>query len=123
MVATGGQHLPYVYAYDSLHRVVVVSCGDVYTKSCFAGVDTVQAQGRSVVEREQAVVELVLATKFAENVGPLNMHRACFRFSRSACMSIRNKSQKIMLEFSCCTFVSTPHNYAAVIYAALSRKV
>ena len=75
---TEGQHLPYVYAYDSLHRVVVVSCGDVYTESCFAGVDTVQAQGWSVVEREQAVVELEAATKFAENVGPLNMHRACF---------------------------------------------
>ena len=48
--------------------MVVVSCGDVHTESHSAGADTVQAQGRSVVEREQAFAELEAAKKFAENV-------------------------------------------------------
>ena len=43
------------------HSVVVVSCGDVHTESGSAGVDTVQAQGWSVVERKQAVAELEAA--------------------------------------------------------------
>ena len=47
----------YIYAYDSPYHVVVVSCGDVRTESRSAGVDTVQAQGWSVVEREQAFAE------------------------------------------------------------------
>ena len=56
-------------AYDSLqktHSVVVVSCGAVHTKHIrteggLAGVDTVQAQGWSVVERKQAFAELEAA--------------------------------------------------------------
>ena len=43
-----------VVAYDSLlktHNVVAVSCGDVHTESGSAGVDTVQVQEWSVVER------------------------------------------------------------------------
>ena len=55
------------------HSVVGVSCGDVYTESCSAGIDTIQVQGWSVVEREQAFIELEAATKFAENVRPLNL--------------------------------------------------
>ena len=54
---TGGQHGRCI-AYDSplkTHSVVVVSCGDVHTESGSAGVDTVQAQGWSVVERKQRV--------------------------------------------------------------------
>ena len=47
------------------HSVVVVSCGDVHTESHSAGVDTVQAQGWSVVEREQPFA--------ARNVRPLNL--------------------------------------------------
>ena len=47
----------YIYAYDSPYNVVVVSCGDVRTESRSAGVDTVQAQGWLVVEREQAFAE------------------------------------------------------------------
>ena len=47
----------YIYAYDSPYDVVVVSCEDVRTESRSAGVDTVQAQGWSVVEREQAFAE------------------------------------------------------------------
>ena len=53
--------------------MVVVTCGDVDTESHSAGVDTVQAQGWSVVEREQAFAELEAAKKFAENVRPLNL--------------------------------------------------
>ena len=48
--------------------MVAVSCGDVHTQSGSAGVDTIQAQGWSVVEREQAFAELEAAKKFAENV-------------------------------------------------------
>ena len=69
----GGQHGRCI-AYDSpskTHSVVVVSCGDVHTESGSAGVDNVQAQRRSVVERKQAFAELE-AVKFAENVRPLN---------------------------------------------------
>ena len=55
------------------HSVVVVSCGDVHSESHSAGVDTVQAQGWSVVEREQPFAELEAAKKFAENVRPLNL--------------------------------------------------
>ena len=50
----GGQHGRCI-AYDSpskTHSVVVVSCGDVHTESGSAGVDNVQAQRRSVVERK-----------------------------------------------------------------------
>ena len=41
--------------------MVVVSCGDVHTEIGSAGVDTVQAQGMSVVERRQAFAELEVA--------------------------------------------------------------
>ena len=41
-----------------MHSVVVVSCGDVHTESRSAGIDTVEAQGWSVVEREQAFTEI-----------------------------------------------------------------
>ena len=51
-----------------MHSVVVVSCGDVHTESHSAGVDTVHAQGWSVVEREHPFAELEAAKKFAENV-------------------------------------------------------
>ena len=40
------------------HSVVVVSRGDVHTESGSAAVDTVQAQGWSVVARKQAFAEL-----------------------------------------------------------------
>ena len=53
--------------------MVVVSCGDVRSESHSAGVVTVQAQGWSVVEREQPFAELETAKKFAENVRPLNL--------------------------------------------------
>ena len=42
--------------------MVVVSRDDVHTESRLAGIDTVQVQGWSVVEREQAFVELEAAT-------------------------------------------------------------
>ena len=54
-----------------MHSVVVVLCGDVHTESHSAGVDTVQAQGWSVVEREQPFAESNRSSeKFAENVRP-----------------------------------------------------
>ena len=53
--------------------MVVVSCGDIHPESHSAGVDTIQAQGWSVVEREQPFAELEAAEKFAENVQPLNL--------------------------------------------------
>ena len=43
--------------------MVVVSCGDVRTESRSAGVETVQAQGRSVVERKQVFAEYIVAAK------------------------------------------------------------
>ena len=45
--------------------MVVVSCEDVRTESHSAGVDTVQVQGWSVVEREQEFAELEAAKKLA----------------------------------------------------------
>ena len=56
-----------------MHSVVVVSCGNVHTERHSAGVDTVQVQGWSVVEREQPFAELEAAKKFSENVRPLNL--------------------------------------------------
>ena len=53
--------------------MVVVSCADVHTEIGSAGVDTVQAQGWSVVERRRAFAELEAGRKFAENVRPLNL--------------------------------------------------
>ena len=50
-----------LYSTVKTHSVVVVSCGDVHTESGSAGVDTVQAQGWSVVERKQAFAELEAA--------------------------------------------------------------
>ena len=41
--------------------MVVVLCGDVHTETYSAGGDTVQAQGWSFVEREQAFAELEAA--------------------------------------------------------------
>ena len=46
--------------------MVVVLCGDVHTETHSAGVDTVQAQGWSFVEREQAFDELEAAKKCGE---------------------------------------------------------
>ena len=54
------------------HSAVVVSRGDVHTESGSAAVDTVQAQGWSVVARKQAFAELSYE-KFAENMRPLNL--------------------------------------------------
>ena len=58
--------------------MVVVSRGDVYTESCLAGVDTVPVQGWSVVEREQAVVELEAAAMLCVRISSsvLNCARA-----------------------------------------------
>ena len=53
--------------------MVVVSCGDDHTESGSAGIDTIQAQGWSVVERKQAFAELEAAKK---NVRPLNLQPA-----------------------------------------------
>ena len=53
-----------------MHTVVVVLCGDVHTESQSAGVDTVQAQGWSFVERERAFAEFIIeaAKKCGERV-------------------------------------------------------
>ena len=47
-------------------HTVVVSCGDVHTESHSGGVDNVQAQEWSFVEREQAFDELEAAKKCGE---------------------------------------------------------
>ena len=79
--------------------MVVVSCGDVHSESHSAGGDTVQAQGWSVVEREQPFAELEAAKKFAENVRPLNLQLAGFARARSTRM--RNVDHVRLVQHVC----------------------
>ena len=52
--------------------MVVVLCGGVHTESQSPGVDTVQAQGWSFVDRERAFAEFIIEAA-KKNVRPLSL--------------------------------------------------
>ena len=70
--------------------MVVVLCGDVHTESHSAGVDNVQAQGWSFVEREQAFDELEAAKKGEERA---TFELAMSRLSRAR-RSLRTRTTR-----------------------------
>ena len=70
--------------------MVVVVCGDVHTESHSAGVDTIQAQGWSFVEREQAFAELEAVKKCGERA---TFELAMSRLSRAR-RSLRTRTTR-----------------------------
>ena len=70
--------------------MVVVLCEDVHTESYSAGSDTVQAQGCSFVEREQAFAELEAAKKCGERA---TFELAMSRLSRAR-RSLRTRTTR-----------------------------
>ena len=74
--------------YDSTDSLYKMHCVIIVPREDVVAIDTVQAQGQLVMEREHTLVSVTSDFIFAENVRPLILQWGDFTFAFSTCMCI-----------------------------------